>query len=91
MTGVGADVGLTVGINVTPTVGAGLGGTIGALGASLGGLGALGAPLGVVGDDVGGIVATNEVVVVVLGVFVGKGLGADVGLVVSVCHKKVGV
>ena len=42
------------------------------------------------GDDVGGIVATNEVVVV-LGVFVGKGLGADVGLVVSVCHKKVGV
>lgn len=43
------------------------------------------------GDDVGGIVATNEVVVVVLGVFVGKGLGADVGLVVSVCHKKVGV
>jgi integral membrane sensor domain MASE1 len=45
-----------------------------------------------VGDDVGGIVATNEVVVVVvLGVFVGKALGADVGLVVSVFHKKVGV
>jgi hypothetical protein len=51
----------------------------------------VGPAVGGVGDDVGGIVATNEVVVVVLGVFVGKGLGADVGLVVSVCHKKVGV
>lgn len=52
----------------------------------------VGPAVGGVGDDVGGIVATNEVVVVVvLGVFVGKALGADVGLVVSVCHKKVGV
>jgi hypothetical protein len=89
MTGVGAGVGLTVGINVTPTVGAGLGGTIGALGATLGGLGALGAPLGVVGDDVGGSVAANNVVVVVvLGVF---SVGVDVGLVVSVCTTAVGL
>ena len=49
----------------------------------------VGAALGGVGDCVGGIVAANAVVVaVVLGLFVGKALGSDVGLVVSVFDKK---